>query len=119
MNQDTNFDDLTAHFQKRIYGSRKGKIRLAVLERDFKAQLPQFEQGGLKVLDLGAGLGQMGLKLAEYGHDVCINDISKNMLDVAKSKAEELGVAEHITWAHAPFQELKISLMMWCCAMLY
>ncbi|MDQ6981194.1 MAG: SAM-dependent methyltransferase, partial [Ghiorsea sp.] len=33
MTQDTNFDDLSEHFKKRIYGSHKGAIRLAVLER--------------------------------------------------------------------------------------
>jgi len=106
-NQDINFDDLTAHFQKRIYGSQKGKIRLAVLERDLKLHLPNIEQGGLSVLDLGAGLGQMGLQFAQMGHQVCINDISKNMLEVAKTAAETLTIKHPITWSHEPFQNLE------------
>ena len=106
MAQDVNFDDLTEHFKKRIYGSHKGAIRLAVLERDLKAQIPKYMQGGLNVLDIGAGFAQMGLKLAALGHDVCINDISKNMLAVAKQQAQEQGLAEHITWQHGAFQSL-------------
>ncbi|MDQ7002822.1 MAG: methyltransferase domain-containing protein [Ghiorsea sp.] len=106
MTQDTNFDDLTEYFKKRIYGSHKGAIRLAVLDRDLKAQIPNYAQGGLSVLDIGAGFAQMGLKLAALGHDVCINDISQNMLAIAKQHAQEQGLTEHITWHHGAFQTL-------------
>ncbi len=107
MNQDTNFDDLTEHFQKRIYGSRKGKIRLAVLQRDLEQHVPAWAKGGLKVIDVGAGLGQMGLQLAGLGHDVCINDISANMLAAAKQTACEQDIEKNIQWSHAPFQDLE------------
>ncbi|MDQ7003621.1 MAG: methyltransferase domain-containing protein [Ghiorsea sp.] len=107
MSQDTNFDDLAAHFQYKIYGSRKGKIRLSVLNRDLQQVVPRWTKGGLSVLDLGAGLGQMGIKAASFGHDVCINDISGNMLVVAKNNAKEQGLVEHITWFHGAFQSLE------------
>ncbi len=107
MGQDTNFDDLSEHFKKRIYGSHKGMIRLAVLERDLKAQVASYMQGGLSVLDIGAGFAQIGLKLATLGHDVCINDISENMLAVAKQHAQEQGLFDHVTWHHGAFQSLS------------
>jgi len=107
MGADINFDDLTDHFQKRIYGSRKGRIRLAVLERDLEENIPNIEKGGLSVLDLGAGLGHMGLKLAGYGHAVCINDISENMLKVARLEAQKLGVEQEVCWHHGAFQDLQ------------
>lgn len=107
MSQDVNFDDLTTHFQKKIYGGRKGKVRLAVLNRDLEGNIPAWEQGGLSVLDMGAGLGHMGIKAATYGHDVCINDISKKMLDVAKKAAREQDVAHKVVWQHGAFQSLK------------
>ncbi len=110
MNQDVNFDDLTDHFQKKIYGSRKGKIRLAVLNRDLQQHIPRWGQGGLSVLDIGAGFGQVGIQAASLGHVVCINDISKNMLAVAKRKARELAEESNITWSHAPFQNLENKL---------
>lgn len=106
MNQDVNFDDLRQHFQKKIYGSRKGKIRLAILNRDLQLQIPEWKEGGLSVLDIGAGLGQIGIQAALFGHDVCINDISQNMLDVAKEDAKEQGIFEHIRWHHGAFQDL-------------
>ncbi|MDX8387813.1 MAG: methyltransferase domain-containing protein [Ghiorsea sp.] len=106
MNQDVNFDDLTEHFKKRIYGSRKGVIRLAVLQHDLEVCLPNLSHGDLSVLDMGAGMAQMGIKLAAMGHDVCINDISENMLGLAKEHAATLDVDSKITWHHGPFQTL-------------
>lgn len=105
MNKDTNFDDLAGHFQKKIYGSLKGKIRLAVLKRDLISCLPQLDQGGMNVLDIGAGIAQMGLYLASLGHKVCINDISENMLQLAKEEAS-LHDDIDVEWHHGPFQSL-------------
>jgi len=106
MNQDTNFDTLTEHFKKRIYGSSKGDIRLAVLQRDLDACLPDLNLGRLKVLDIGAGMAQIGTKLACMGHETCINDISQNMLGLAKNNAALAGVENHIKWHHGAFQSL-------------
>ena len=105
MNKDTNFDDLAGHFKKKIYGSLKGKIRLAVLKRDLKLCLPQLEHGSLNVLDIGAGIAQMGLYLASMGHNVCINDISENMLNLAKEEAKQYSDI-NVAWHHGPFQTL-------------
>ncbi|MDX8384000.1 MAG: hypothetical protein R8M45_07960, partial [Ghiorsea sp.] len=63
--QDTNFDDLANHFKKRIYGSRKGAIRLAVLQRDLQENIPELAENRLKVLDIGAGMAQMSIGLAK------------------------------------------------------
>ena len=106
MSQDTNFDHLAEHFQKKIYGSKKGKIRLAVLERDLEEQLPYLEREKQTVLDIGAGMAQMGLALAEQGHDVCINDISENMLALAKKEAKARQLDDKVRWDLGPFQNL-------------
>ena len=107
MSLDVNFDDLAVHFKKRIYGSRKGQIRLAVLQRDLKDCVPNLESGNLKVLDIGAGMAQMGVRLAGMGHQVLINDISENMLVLAKEEAHTLNVTNNISWNHGPFQNIK------------
>ena len=109
MSKDTNFDDLAEHFEKRIYGSRKGKIRLAVLERDLRIHIPNLESSHLQILDIGAGLAQMGIQLAQMGHHVCINDISANMLALAKKQAEQHHISKQITWHHGPLQSLSES----------
>lgn len=103
-NTDRNFNDIAEHFAKKVYGGLKGQIRLAVLERDLTAHLPN---RSLRVLDVGAGLAQISLKLAK-NHTVTISDISQSMMDKAQASADELGVpARFIT---SPYQDLPAYL---------
>lgn len=111
MNQDRNFDDISAHFEKKIYGGLKGEIRLAVLRHDIFGWVKLWQQTHnrpLRVLDVGAGLAQISIELAKDGHDVTINDISANMLEIAKQNAGE--AAQNITWHTCPYQQLDDKL---------
>ncbi|HCN15996.1 MAG TPA: SAM-dependent methyltransferase [Moraxellaceae bacterium] len=111
MNQDRNFDDISAHFEKKIYGGLKGEIRLAVLRHDIFGWVSSWQQTHnrpLRVLDVGAGLAQISIELAKDGHDVTINDISANMLEIAKQNAGE--AAQNITWHTCPYQQLDDKL---------
>ncbi|MFL0810083.1 MAG: methyltransferase domain-containing protein [Agarilytica sp.] len=101
--QDLNFDALVDRFKDNVYGKLKGKIRLAVLERDFK---PYIEKETLEILDVGGGQAQFSLSLAEHGHKLCINDISEKMLAVAKAKAAEKNLSS-VEFVHSPLQALK------------
>lgn len=110
---DRNFDDIGAHFAQKIYGSLKGQIRLAVLQNDLNHHLPKTSQS---VLDIGAGLGQMGLYLAQQGHSCVLSDISSKMLQGAQANyQQQLGqkrIQEQIPvhFVHAPYQELAAAL---------
>lgn len=111
MNQDRNFDDISTHFEKKIYGGLKGEIRLAVLRHDIFGWVKSWQQTHnrpLRVLDVGAGLAQISIELAKDGHDVTINDISANMLGIAKQNAGE--AAQTITWHTCPYQQLDDKL---------
>nr|WP_313062019.1 methyltransferase domain-containing protein [Moraxella sp. CTOTU49097] len=111
INQDRNFDDISAHFEKKIYGGLKGEIRLAVLRHDIFGWVKSWQQTHnrpLRVLDVGAGLAQISIELAKDGHDVTINDISANMLEIAKQNAGE--AAQNITWHTCPYQQLDAKL---------
>ena len=111
MNQDRNFDDISAHFEKKIYGGLKGQIRLAVLRHDIFGWVKSWQQTHnrpLRVLDVGAGLAQISIELAKDGHDVTINDISANMLEIAKQNAGE--TAQTIIWHTCPYQQLDDKL---------
>lgn len=111
MNQDRNFDDISAHFEKKIYGGLKGQIRLAVLRHDIFGWVKSWQQTHnrpLRVLDVGSGLAQISIELAKDGHDVTINDISANMLEIAKQNAGE--AAQNITWHTCPYQQLDDKL---------
>lgn len=107
MTGDRNFDELAEHFERRIYGGLKGRIRLAVLRRDLQTYLKRGQDTArLSVLDTGAGLAQLAIELAEAGHRVMVNDLSAQMLAQARHRAETCSVAESITWRQGPFQEL-------------
>jgi S-adenosylmethionine-dependent methyltransferase len=106
---DRNFDDLTEKFSRKVYGGLKGDIRLAVIWRDLMSVIPELNGSQpMRVLDVGGGLGQMSIKLAELGHRVTYNDISSNMLTAAKHSAAKAGVENSIEWRHCPYQELDV-----------
>ncbi len=109
---DRNFDDVAEHFNKKVYGSLKGKIRLAVLRKDLHevvAKLSNKHKRPLRILDIGAGLAQLSLELAQQGHEVVINDISEKMLDKAKQSIKDTDKL-NIDWQTCPYQALNNKL---------
>jgi S-adenosylmethionine-dependent methyltransferase len=126
---DRSFDEIADHFEKKVYGGLKGEIRLAVLRRDifeYADQMTNRLGRPLRILDVGAGLAQLAIDLAEQGHSVVVNDISANMLakakasfDIKKAAAnnDNLSAATFgavnfgtITWVVCPYQELAETL---------
>ncbi len=108
MTQDRNFDDLAERFARNIYGSAKGEIRLAVVWNHLTTLLPRLQQGPpLRILDAGCGFAQLGLRLAQLGHEVVLSDLSQNMLAGAKEQAQATGVGENVQFVQAPVQALS------------
>ena len=110
---DRSFDTIADHFEKKVYGGLKGKIRLAVLRRDifeYSSQVSEALGRPLRILDVGAGLAQVAIELATQGHSVVINDISANMLEKAKASADQIEQKLDITWYVCPYQALEEKL---------
>ena len=84
---DRSFDGIAAKFQRNIYSSTKGKLRQSVLLRDL-AELDILRQP-TRILDVGAGQGQLALALAAQGHSVHLTDISGEMLQLAQQQAQQ------------------------------
>lgn len=112
--EDRNFDDLAARFQRNVYGGLKGRIRLAVLQRDFARHwnhapfVPRNpDQRPLKILDAGGGQGHFSMQFSQAGHDLLLCDISERMLELAKEQAAEAGVADAVSFLHCPIQSLS------------
>lgn len=66
------------------------------LAGDIEFYLEQARQAGGKVLDLACGTGRISIPMAEAGLDVTGIDLSPEMLERAKAKAEERGVADRL-----------------------
>ncbi len=106
--QDRNFNEIADHFAKKVYGGLKGDIRLAVLRHDLLQRITEKSQRlgrPLKILDIGAGLAQISLELAELGHEVTINDISENMLEKSKNSLQNKKLL--VKFIICPYQELS------------
>lgn len=101
---DQSFAGIGKKFSRNIYETGKGKIRLAVLERDLQ-DLIQAETP-LEVLDVGAGLGQFSELFAAAGHQVTHTDIAADMVEAAQTRHHELQLDKHYQYCVAPLQEL-------------
>ncbi|HEY7885316.1 MAG TPA: methyltransferase domain-containing protein [Cellvibrionaceae bacterium] len=111
--EDRNFDDLASRFGRNIYGGLKGDIRLAVLNRDFAEHLPiapyvpLTPAKTLRILDAGGGQGHFSLPFAQAGHSLVLNDLSANMLEAARTRAQTLGDNLPVDFIHGPVQALE------------
>lgn len=75
-----NFDDLFERLADRVHRGPKGQLRLRASLRQLAESVPQLSYDTLRILDVGAGLGQVSLRLAARGHDVTALDVSERMI---------------------------------------
>ena len=101
----SDFDRIGAVFLKNIYATTKGRIRLAVLQRDLA---PLLAGAPLRILDVGGGAGQMALWYASLGHEVVVADRSQVLLDEGRAAAQTLGLA--VDFVHADAFQLADAL---------
>uniref|UniRef100_A0A486XID2 tRNA 5-carboxymethoxyuridine methyltransferase n=1 Tax=Rheinheimera sp. BAL341 TaxID=1708203 RepID=A0A486XID2_9GAMM len=105
-NTDRSFDGIANKFARNIYSNSKGRLRQAVLLRDLLELQVLYKP--CRVLDVGAGQGQLALSLAERGHNVHLTDISAEMLQIAQQQAQERGI-ESISVQRISLAELAVS----------
>lgn len=97
------FEGISNKFQKNIYATMKGQIRLAVLARD----LAPWVSNSARVLDVGAGLGQASQPFAAAGARVVHTDIAADMVAAAQQAHTEAGLASHYEYAVCAVTELQ------------
>lgn len=119
---DQNFDGLAARFSRNIYGSLKGQVRLQVIDRDLREWVPQVmvADASADVLDVGAGQALMSIPMAVRGCRVVINDLSAEMLDLARASVDAASenlnsdsrqaLEQRLRWFHGPLQTLESQL---------
>lgn len=102
---DIYFNDLAERFERKIYGSKKGDLRLQLLWEDMLTALPELQAGKkLRVLDAGGGLGQMSAKLAALGHEVVLVEPAAPML--ARAQQQFAGAGLDVLCVQASIQTL-------------
>lgn len=105
MQHDRNFDDLAERFNKRIYHTSKGQLRLQILKQD----LQQFSKATpLTIWDAGCGAGQISLWLASFGHQLTLCDISEKLLNQARHEFAQARL--EASFHHASIQQLAPQL---------
>ena len=113
-NNDKNFDGMAPRFQRNIYASLKGDIRLAVLKRDFFEHIFQLtdvektDSKGTKVFDAGGGQGHFALDLARYGCDIVLCDLSQDMLETAKQQVVAAGLETNFRFINDSVQSYLV-----------
>ncbi len=113
------FNHLSKKFTRNIYDSFKGKLRLAILERDFEAL--SLNESPLSILDIGAGQGQFAGILAEKGHSLTLVEPAIEMLELAKARFKERALSaefHHAYLADLPTMTLPQFDLITCHAML-
>jgi len=103
---DADFDAHGQDFLRDVYGSSKGRVRLDVLVTDLLAWIPQLAAGGLTVLDVGGGAGQLSIRLATLGNHVVLADPSQQMLNEATEAIKRVGVADRVTLVRSDIARL-------------
>lgn len=111
MTKDIHFDQLAERFERKIYGSEKGDLRLQLLWDDMLTALPLQAEQPLRVLDAGGGLGQMSAKLAALGHTVVLAEPAAPMLVRAQEQFVASGLdASRLQCVQASIQDLPQAL---------
>ena len=105
--EDLNFDNLSSRFRKNIYNTAKGQIRLNILWRDLLETIPSITEGGLFILDAGAGQGNFSLQLAKNNHQLTLCDLSGNMLDDARALFKENRLEQNVRFINSSVQDLS------------
>ncbi|MBW2940732.1 methyltransferase domain-containing protein [Zhongshania aquimaris] len=107
---DRNFDGIAERFQKNIYGNAKGELRLALCWRELIDKLPLLSANQpMSIWDAGGGLGQMSVRMAELGHSVLLNDISSDMLELARHSISQAGLTSRIDVSNTAIQTISSS----------
>ena len=63
---------------------------------------------GCAVLDLGCGSGRMTVELARRGYDMTGVDLSPEMLDIARERAEREGLSDRMLWLCQDMREFEL-----------
>jgi SAM-dependent methyltransferase len=71
------------------YDTLRGRVRSEIVRRHLAHVLPQIDDGGLRILDVGCGDGRDSIWLAECGNEVVGIDSAPSMVAAAQQRARD------------------------------
>ena len=98
------FDSIAGSYDS-WYESKLGTF-VDKVETDLAFKLFKVKKG-MKVLDIGCGTGNFSIKLAEMGCEVVAVDVSEDMLDIARKKVHDKGLAIELRFMDVYSLEFK------------
>ncbi len=104
-----NFDGLVSRFENQIYQTRKGRLRMYLIDALYKRYLPMNDLQHYRVLDAAGGLGQMSEWFLAHGSEVDYFDISNEMVEAVKSQLTEFEENNQFSATQASITEHKIA----------
>jgi S-adenosylmethionine-dependent methyltransferase len=103
---DQSFNNIADKFEKNIYGTSKGRLRHELLLHYMQTHM-DLATSKLQILDAGGGTGVMARSLVDLGHQLSINDISEDVLTLAREKFRD---DSSISFIHGEIQNLDPAL---------
>ncbi len=102
------FDGWAKRFEQRIYAddNPKGLIRATIVQRDIQEVVLNQANSPLRILEVGAGLGQMSLWLAKSQHRVVLTEPSQDMLQSARHQCQSSNYSGTIEFKRSTLQQL-------------
>jgi ubiquinone/menaquinone biosynthesis C-methylase UbiE len=99
------YHDRVAGKYDEIYRGRRWDVWYDISFGAMKAHIPADLRA--PIVDLGCGTGKYGLRLAKSGYTVTLSDLSRQMLEMSRRKADEMGLTERTTFVKADIMDLS------------
>lgn len=99
------YHDRVARRYDGIYKGRRWELWDELSWAPLKVWLPADLRA--PVADLGCGTGKYGLRAAKSGYSVTLSDLSQGMLEAARRRAAEMGLAERVRFVQADILDLS------------
>jgi ubiquinone/menaquinone biosynthesis C-methylase UbiE len=99
------FDSMAAGYDDEFTNSQIGRLQRDKVW-DYLDSNFQFSKN-FRVFELNCGTGEDAIRLAQRGCKVVATDISPEMIDVARNKAEKAGVSDHIEFKTLNLDKVK------------
>jgi ubiquinone/menaquinone biosynthesis C-methylase UbiE len=99
------YHDRVAGKYDEIYRGRRWEVWYDISFGAMKPHIPSDLRA--PIVDLGCGTGKYGLRLAKSGYTVTLSDLSRQMLEMSRRKADEMGVSERTDFVKADIMDLS------------